>query len=261
MNGFAQYPLLCALALIKAASADYLVENLCCSGLPGGNGFRSLNNCGDYYNCLDGVAQVHTISSCSGDLLFNDAAGYCDYAASFTCDTTKCGVPSAPPPCPDGQLCCPPYFTGKLGTNQCGSFYTCVAGVLVSSTTTACPSGTLFDKAKQRCEVTDQDFKCELYVGGSDGFKDDTGSSSGSNGGGGRCCPDGLTGGWPDQGCATYYVCEGGGKSFWRFGMMQFGRICLILTIRPTCWSLSRLWSRVEYLWTRSFVRYRERIL
>ncbi|XP_050457095.1 uncharacterized protein LOC126854422 [Cataglyphis hispanica] len=85
--------------------------------------YPSPKSCANYLNCWDDVVIEQT---CPDGLLFNDIAGYCDFAFNVNCGDRPPATPK--PPLPPGSKQCPDPNGRYRSSTNCSEFYVCVAG-------------------------------------------------------------------------------------------------------------------------------------
>ena len=127
----------------------------CGSGCPIGNKFYPTVDCLGYYYCNGN--QAGAVIACPGGTLFDESAGYCNWAAQVTCtctstesestSTTSSTPTSSPTPHTCGSGC--PIADTNLPTVDCLGYYYCDGNQ--AGAVTNCSPGLLFDVDLQIC--------------------------------------------------------------------------------------------------------------
>ncbi|KAG5337864.1 RPB1 polymerase, partial [Acromyrmex heyeri] len=84
--------------------------------------YPSSKSCANYLNCWDDVVIEQT---CPAGLLFNDVAGYCDFAFNVNCGDRQPATPK--PSLSAGSNLCPDSNGRYRSSTNCSEFYVCVA--------------------------------------------------------------------------------------------------------------------------------------
>ncbi|XP_011695548.1 PREDICTED: pollen-specific leucine-rich repeat extensin-like protein 2 [Wasmannia auropunctata] len=106
--------------------------------------YSSPKSCADYLNCWDDVVIEQT---CPAGLLFNDVAGYCDFAYNVNCGERQ--PATAKPPLPAGSKLCPDPNGRYRSASNCSEFYVCAAGKPVKF---YCPLGLVYSDVLNVCD-------------------------------------------------------------------------------------------------------------
>ncbi|XP_011883205.1 PREDICTED: COPII coat assembly protein SEC16 [Vollenhovia emeryi] len=113
-----------------------------CLGLRGQ--YSSPKSCANYLNCWDDVVVEQT---CPAGLLFNDVAGYCDFAYNVRCGDRLPATPK--PPLPAGSKLCPDPNGRYRSSTNCSEFYVCAAGKPIKF---YCPLGLVYSDILNVCD-------------------------------------------------------------------------------------------------------------
>ncbi|CAL1689397.1 unnamed protein product [Lasius platythorax] len=106
--------------------------------------YPSPKSCANYLNCWDDVVIEQT---CPDGLLFNDVAGYCDFASNVNCGDRPPATPK--PPLPPGSKHCPDPNGRYRSSTNCSEFYVCVAGRPIKF---SCPHGLVYNDILNVCD-------------------------------------------------------------------------------------------------------------
>ncbi|XP_072745738.1 uncharacterized protein [Anoplolepis gracilipes] len=106
--------------------------------------YPSPKSCANYLNCWDDVVIEQT---CPDGLLFNAAAGYCDFASNVNCGNRPSPTPK--PPLPPGSKQCPDPNERYRSSTNCSEFYICVAG---KPTQFSCPHSLVYNDILGVCD-------------------------------------------------------------------------------------------------------------
>lgn len=106
--------------------------------------YPSPKSCANYLNCWDDVVIEQT---CPDGLLFNDAAGYCDFAFNVNCGDRPPATPK--PSLPPGSKQCPDPNGRYRSSTNCSEFYVCVAG---RPTKFSCPRSLVYNDILNVCD-------------------------------------------------------------------------------------------------------------
>ncbi|XP_011164140.2 histone-lysine N-methyltransferase SETD1A [Solenopsis invicta] len=106
--------------------------------------YSSPKSCASYLNCWDDVVIEQT---CPAGLLFNDVAGYCDFAYNVNCGDRLPATPK--PPLPAGSKICPDPNGRYRSSTNCSEFYVCAAGKPIKF---YCPLGLVYSDILNVCD-------------------------------------------------------------------------------------------------------------
>ncbi|XP_024872361.1 DNA-directed RNA polymerase II subunit RPB1-like [Temnothorax curvispinosus] len=106
--------------------------------------YSSPKNCANYLNCWDDVVIEQT---CPAGLLFNDVAGYCDFAYNVKCGDRPPATPK--PALPAGSKLCPDPNGRYRSSTNCSEFYVCAAGKPIKF---YCPLGLVYSDILNVCD-------------------------------------------------------------------------------------------------------------
>lgn len=129
--------------------------NYLCSGKPDGTMLVNPLDCGSFVSCL---ANFATVVECPGNLYFNQAKGYCDYAENVDCkpgsggNPGNPGQPGAAPERKQDERCrgSDPKNPILLPAPDCNQFYMCDTNDW--ATLMKCPAGTHFSPTQKFCD-------------------------------------------------------------------------------------------------------------
>ncbi|XP_029155777.1 extensin-1-like [Nylanderia fulva] len=106
--------------------------------------YSSPKSCANYLNCWDDVVIEQT---CPKGLLFNDAAGYCDFPINVKCGDRPPATQQ--PPLPAGSKRCPDLNGRYRSSTNCSEFYVCVTGKPIKF---CCPPSLVYNDLLNVCD-------------------------------------------------------------------------------------------------------------